>query len=95
MKFKINNSKEFISHPIFQKIEYNDIYKKINFYLKKIKTIQEYSSPDFSEENLKNVPNSKIIKYEKDGVLPLNYHSTRIFPRIIQNKCWMDFSKRE
>ncbi len=45
-----------------------------------MKPIREYFPPDFYEEMIKKAPNCKIIECEKDGVVPLNYHLTSIFP---------------
>ena len=51
-----------------------------------MKPIREYFPPDFSEEKLKNAPDCKFVECEKDGVLPLNYHSTSIFPEYYKIK---------
>ena len=59
---------------------------KIIISYKKMKPIREYFPPDFSEEKLKNAPDCKFVECEKDGVLPLNYHSTSIFPEYFKIK---------
>ena len=52
--------------------------------------IRKYYPPDFTDEKLKSAPDCKFIACEKDGVLPLNYHSTSIFPEYYKvNGKWL------
>ena len=52
--------------------------------------IRKFYPPDFTKEELVKAPDCKFIPCEKDGVLPLNYHSTSIFPEYYKvNGKWL------
>ena len=52
--------------------------------------IRKYYPPDFTKEELQKAPDCKFVACEKDGVLPLNYHSTSIFPEYYKvNSNWL------
>jgi len=49
--------------------------------------IRKYYLSDFTDEKLKKASNSKFNYCEKDSILPVNYHSTSIFPEYYKVKC--------
>ncbi len=44
----------------------------------------KYYHPDFAEERFANAPDAMIAEAEKDGVAPLNYHSTSMYPEYFK-----------
>lgn len=43
-------------------------------------TLPAYTPPDFSEEKFENAPDAKTAPVETDGVAPVNFHATSMYP---------------